>query len=72
MTKVIVLNYVTNGLTIVTISDKLISHYDGDITECLLENADCFIDVNCDFLELDIDKFGNFEVDEEVLDTIKQ
>lgn len=72
MTKVIVLNYVIGNVTIVTISDTLMQHYECDVEECLIENAECYVHVNCDYLVLDTDKFGNFEVDEEVLDTIKQ
>lgn len=71
MTKVIVLNYKTEEVTIVTISNDLIDQYNGFVSDCLIENAKCYND-DCDFLELDTDKFGNFVVGEEVLDTIKQ
>ena len=71
MVKVAILNYLEETITIITISEELLKHYDSDIEVCLIENAKNYNTRDCHWMKLGVDKFGNFDVMSEVLETVK-
>ena len=71
MTKVAILNYLEETITIVVISEELLKFYDSDIEVCLIENSKNYNTRDCHWMKLGTDKFGNFDVISEVLETRK-
>lgn len=61
MTKVIILDPANGNVAIVSIVDKLLAEHNGDI-ESILINEYEFYNPEIDWMKLDLDEFGNFDV----------
>ena len=66
MTKVIILDYINCSVAILNIVDKLLEQYDYDIQK-IMENEYEFYHPEIEWMTLDLDEFGNFEVYQDTL-----
>lgn len=71
MKKIIVSNYFSGTITIVSLSDKLVEEYDGDIESLLIENSEFYNASSCDWFDPSLDKFGNIQINEELINERK-
>lgn len=71
MKKVAILDYLSLGISIISISDNLLKEYDNNIEEILMENSLSYKGGMCDWTELNIDSFGNFNITNEILNERK-
>ena len=71
MKKVIITDYFSGAITIVSISDELIKEFNGDIESLLLENSRAYIASSCDWFDAPLDEFGNIQVQHELLNERK-
>ena len=66
MNKVGILNYELGELFVVTIKDDTLKKY-GDIEECLIAESVFYNSSTCNWMELEIDDFGNFAVGQAII-----
>ena len=66
MKKVIVLDYVYGKVAVLHIVDKLLEQYEDNIEEILISEYE-FYHPEIEWMELDLDEFGNFEVYQDTL-----
>jgi hypothetical protein len=66
MKKVIILDYVHANVSILSITDKLLDLYEDDIEDILINEYE-FYHPEIEWMELELDEFGNFEVYQDTL-----
>jgi hypothetical protein len=66
MKKVIILDYVHANVSVLSITDKLLDLYEDDIENILINEYE-FYHSEIEWMELELDEFGNFEVYQDTL-----
>jgi hypothetical protein len=66
MKKIIILDYVHANVSILSITDKLLDLYEDDIEDILINEYE-FYHPEIEWMELELDEFGNFEVYQDTL-----
>lgn len=71
MEKIIVLNYNTGTVTVVTITEQILVEYNHDIDTILTENCTYYNESTCYWMSTSLDEFGNFKIEHEYINERK-
>lgn len=71
MKKIVITDFFTGKITIVSLSDEIIKDYDNDVESILIENSTSYIQTCCEWFDAPLDEFGNIEIRHELINERK-
>lgn len=71
MKRIVITDFFSGKITIVSLSDEIIKEYNNDVESILIENSLSYIPSSCEWFDAPLDEFGNINVSQELINERK-